>query len=506
VLLADELRPGLRVVLRVRSERVGRQVAAALPAAVVLDVSELAASSFVEACLGSGALHHFQIGADAAVVAEVPAPRDGRLRELFGDLAPVAVVHRDGSQAVCPGRDHAVLAGERVALIGVGADFAGSGLRPESAEAAARARRRRGAWVRVVRRSVASVAAELDRPFRVVLGLVAALATLSTLVLHATYRPDPGQRFGLLDAAYFTVETMATVGFGDYSYARQDDVLKAFGVVFIVLGAIIVSTTYAFLTNLLVSRRLERSQGRRRASGAVAHVIVCGLGAVGVRVVRGLLAEGRDVVVVERDPENRNLPAVQALRVPVIVGDATSPEVLRAAGLARAAAVAVMTSDHAANLETALTATAERAGRPLPVVLRMFDRGLAHRVEATFGLHLVRSTSALAAPWFVGAAAGFEVVSTFYVDQLPFLVARVDVAPGGGLDGTAMRDLQVATRVLALARAAHGLRLEHTPRRDDRFAPGDRAYLVGPYAEIIAVVRRNAAVDDGRREAVARPA
>ena len=506
LLVAEELRPGLRAVVRLAAPRVAEQVLRAMPHVRVLSVSDLAASSFVEACLGRGALHHFALGGDEAVVAEVPAPRDGTLRELSGDLAPVAVVHADGRQTVGPGRDHPVHAGERVALVGLPSDFAGTGLRPQDRELAERAARRRGARLRGLRRGVATVAAELDRPFRLILAAVVVLAVTATLVLHAAYRPDPGQRFGLLDAAYFTVETMATVGFGDFSYAGQSRLLTAFGLLFIVLGALTVSTTYAFLTNLLVSRRIERSLGRRRATGAVAHVLVCGLGSVGLGVVRGLLAEGRAVVVIERDEANRNLPAALALGVPVVIGDATSPQVLTDAGLPTAAAVAVMTSDSAANLETALTVVAERAERPLPVVLRMYDRDLAHRVEVTFGLQLARSTSALAAPWFVGAAVGFEVVSTFYVDQEPFMVARVDIIPGGGLDGTAMLDVASRTRVLAIARAADGtaeLRLEQTPRRATRFAGGDQAYLVGGYADVIAVVRRNAAAPAPARAATA---
>lgn len=491
LLVAQEVRPGLRAALRLRATRVGEQVVRAMPHVRVLDVSELAAASFVEACLGRGALHHFTIDTDEAVVAEVPAPRDGSLRELFGDLAPVAVVHADGRQTVGPGRDERVLAGERVALVGFPADFADTGLRPQAQEQEQRAARRRGARLRAVRRTAATVAAEVDRPFRLILGAVIVLALVATLVLHAAYRPLPGQRFGLLDAAYFAVETMATVGFGDFSYAGQSRLLTAFGVMFIVLGALTVSATYAFLTNLLVSRRIERSLGRRRATGAVAHVIVCGLGSVGLRVVRGLLAEGRDVVVIERDEANRNMAAAQALHVPVVIGDATSPDVLRDAGLATAAAIAVMTSDSAANLETALTVTGERAGPAIPVVLRMYDRDLARRVETTFGLQLARSSRALAAPWFVGAAIGFEVVSTFYVDQQPFMVARVDITAGGGLDGTAMQDLPASTRVLAIARASEGLRLEHTPRRATRFEGGDRAYLAGGYGDVIAVVRRN---------------
>ncbi len=39
----------------------------------------------------------------------------------------------------------------------------------------------------------------------------------------------------------------------------------------------------------------------------VDHIIVIGLGAVGIAVVQGLIAEGQRVVVIERDDNNRFL-------------------------------------------------------------------------------------------------------------------------------------------------------------------------------------------------------
>jgi S-adenosylhomocysteine hydrolase len=42
------------------------------------------------------------------------------------------------------------------------------------------------------------------------------------------------------------------------------------------------------------------------------HVIVVGLGAVGIGVPEGLLAAGARPVVSERDPRNRHLPRVPA--------------------------------------------------------------------------------------------------------------------------------------------------------------------------------------------------
>jgi hypothetical protein len=129
----------------------------------------------------------------------------------------------------------------------------------------------------------------------------------------------------------------------------------------------------------------------------------------------------------------------------------------------------------------------------VPVVLRVFDRNLARMMERNFGFHHVRSTSALAAPWFVGAALGLDVLETFYVDQQPFLVGRLSIAPGGGLQGLAMQDLSTRTRVVALQRAGSD-GLEHPPRRGTRFAGGDRAYLLGPHDELLRVLRRDQSV------------
>src|ERR1019366_4162169 len=79
----------------------------------------------------------------------------------------------------------------------------------------------------------------------------------------------------------------------------------------------------------------------------------------------------------------------------------------------------------------------------------------------------------LAAPWFVDAALGLEVLFTFYVGNNPFLLARLRVSAGGGLDGMAMRELPGRIRVAAIRRAAGPRGLEHPPRRGTtRGAPG----------------------------------
>jgi Trk K+ transport system NAD-binding subunit len=137
--------------------------------------------------------------------------------------------------------------------------------------------------------------------------------------------------------------------------------------------------------------------------------------------------------------------------VPVVIADATLPETLESVSLASASAAAVLTSDDLANLETGLAVRDQLGTRweRTPVVLRMFDPELARSIRHNFGFRNVKSTAALAAPWFVGAALGLDVLNTFYVGDEPLLVARLKVTRGGGLDGLAMQDLGARTRILA---------------------------------------------------------
>jgi len=220
---------------------------------------------------------------------------------------------------------------------------------------------------------------------------------------------------------------------------------------------------------------------------------------VGIRVLEGLHAEGREVVVVERSEHNRFLNQARALGAPVLIADSTQRQTLEDANVHSASAVAILTSDDLTNIETGLAVRDYLGARwkAVPVVLRVFDRELGHTVEHHFDFQHVRSTSAIAAPRFVGAALGLDILGSFDVGEQAFLVGRLTVAPGRGLDGLAMVDLPAQTRVIALSRAADGGRLEHPPRRDTRFAPGDQAYVLGPYEELLRVLRHQHEGDVG---------
>jgi Trk K+ transport system NAD-binding subunit len=492
VLLIRDLRPEVRIVADLDNPAVARAVEEVLGSVGVLDVGALFAPSVVEVCLGRRA-RDILLGDTLFVTAEVVAARDGSLRELYGSLAPIGVVTEAGDELIaCPGRDQLVSAGDRVTLFGTHEelDEAGHSHRQVLArEFSDISTRMRGAARRVLR-TVLSIA---DRPLRVAGALGVVLLVISTLVLHFGYDwAEHGSRhLPVLDAIYFTVETVATVGFGDFSFSNEPTWIEVFGICLIVAGTTLVTTLFALLTNALVSRRIAQSLGRERIPDMRGHVVIVGLGTVGMHVLEGLIAQGREAVVIERTESNSYMAQARSLEVPLVLGDATMSQTLESVNLTSAAAVAILTSDDLTNIETGL-AVRDRLGErwtEVPVVLRVFDRQLGHRLEQSFGFRHVWSTSAIAAPWFVGAVLGLEVLFTFYVGSHPFLLARLRVSAGGGLDGQAMRELPASVRVVAIRRAADSLALEYPPRRDTRLAPDDDAYLVGPYAELLQVLR-----------------
>ncbi|MEN4477574.1 NAD-binding protein [Mycolicibacterium cosmeticum] len=481
-LLARQLSPRVRVVARLANGVLREAVAYGNGPGAILDVADLAAPSVVEACL-SRTTHTIAVAGIDFVVSGAEVPRAGTLREIYGDLAPVAVIHRDASVTACPGRDVTVHEGDWTAMIGTADELAAQGIavsKPLAHNKVRRPLRRLTDAVRVVRD-------DINPMFYRALAVSLALLIGSTVLLRYTYQRPPGMSW--IDALYFSTETIATVGYGDFSFMEQPSWLRLWGIGLMFAGVTTTAILVAFIADVLLSRRLAQSAGLRRARHLHNHVVVVGLGSFGIRVVEDLVQAGYDVAVIERDEDNRFLPTARRLDVPVIFGDATLRETLESARVAQCRAIAVLTPNDVVNIETGIVLrelTAEQ-----PVVMRVYDRLLGAAVAQRFGFENVRSTVELAAPWFIGAALGLQVLGTFSAGQHSFMVGGVRVETGSELDGVRMADLSTQTRVIAITRPGVATRLH--PRRDTQLSAGDTAYLVGPYRELLATLSKGQA-------------
>lgn len=493
-LLARKANPRVRVVARLGNDVLRTAMAADKRPGAILDVADLAAPSVVEACLAH-TVHPFEAAGIEFVVSGAEAPRNATLREIYGDLAPVAVIHGEdcatpGEVVSCPGRDLSVHAGDWTAMIGTAEELAARGIkvpRPTVTRTRLSRLRRTLDGARALRDDV-------NPMFARALLAAACLLIGSTVILRFSYQPHP--RMTWLDALYFSTETIATVGYGDFSFLQQPTWLRLFSIMLMFAGVTTTALLVAFIADLLLSRRFAHSVGRRRARHLRNHIIVVGLGSFGSRVVADLKLAGYDVAVVERDENNRYLSTAADLDVPVIFGDATLRQTLESARVEHARAVAVLTQDDMVNIETGIVLR-EMLGprvmpnvvRPdVPLVLRVYDRVLGAAVAQRFGFENVRSTVELAAPWFIGAAMGLQVLGTFSVGQRSFMIGGMHVAAGSELDGLKMFELSTQTRVIAITRQDAPIELH--PRRDAWLRGGDTVYLVGPYRELLATLRK----------------
>jgi Trk K+ transport system NAD-binding subunit len=315
----------------------------------------------------------------------------------------------------------------------------------------------------------------------------------STIMLRFAYQ-FPGMDW--VDALYFSTETIATVGYGDFNFLDQPTWLRLWGVVMMFSGVFTTAIVVAFVADVLLSRRLAQSATRQKVRYLRNHVVVVGLGSFGIRVASDLKSAGYDVAVIERDDDNRFLSSAAELDIPVIVGDATLRQTLEAARVHEAPAVAVLTQDDMVNIETGIVIREMLSPRVMPdvirprvpIVLRVYDRTLGAAVGQRFGFAYVHSTVDLAIPWFIGAAMGLQVLGTFSVRHRSFMVGGMRIEAGSELDGTRMFDLSTQTRVIAITRSDAPVQLH--PRRDTRLSGGDTAYLVGPYRQLLDTLRK----------------
>ena len=182
------------------------------------------------------------------------------------------------------------------------------------------------------------------------------LATAASLIVGVLVLGTAGYTIlglGLVDAAYQTIITVSTVGFREVADGDPDTAWKAYTSVLILLGAGSMLYGATSVIESIVEGRLtgqfRRYRMQRTIDDLSGHLVVCGTGRVGQAIEQFVRSVGQEIVVVDRD-ESR-LPD----DVLHVVGDATSDEVLRTAGIERAATLITALGTSVDNLYVTLS-------------------------------------------------------------------------------------------------------------------------------------------------------
>jgi voltage-gated potassium channel len=274
--------------------------------------------------------------------------------------------------------------------------------------------------------------------------LIAAVA----MYLFEAQQPHP-RVSNLLDAVYWAVITITTVGYGDIVPQTTEGRIVAMVLVF--AGVAVIS----FATSIIVMAFHEKMNELRdnrvfsnveRLAGVT---IVCGYGRIGQVVAERLAAGGEAFVIVDRDPAAVAL--AQRHGYLAVAGDATDNALLGNLGLGRQASrILCLTHDDVSNVY--ITLTARQVSRDILIVSRANKAETGRKLTQAGADHVVHPYEVVGhmAAEFIGQPVAFDALYDVITRARGIHLEPVRVYPGSWLDGRHVGDVDFAAQHLML--------------------------------------------------------
>jgi len=316
------------------------------------------------------------------------------------------------------------------------------------------------------------------------------LLGVSVLVMGTVgYMVIEGQ--SALNAFYMTTITVTTVGFREafpLSPAGQAfTILLAFGGIGVIL---VIASEFA---RAMLDTDIRRMIGIRRDLTMIKklsnHIVVLGYGRMGQAVVEVLRERGVSFAVVDLDPDRCR--ELEEEHCPVVRGDATQEDVLRAVGVERARTLITCLADDAHNVYAILLARQLNLG--ITVIARAVEDGAEERLRLAGADRVLN-------PYKVGgtrlAITALKPTVTDFVDaslsgsSMELELAEVVVHPSSDLAGKTLAGAGVRQRfgiiVVALKR---GDKSTFNPGPDEMIEAGDVLVTLGPIQALERIER-----------------
>lgn len=317
----------------------------------------------------------------------------------------------------------------------------------------------------------------LSREFRGFLTCLAIAFCSSVTLLYYFYPHNllpSGSSMTFFQAAYYT---LLMIFFESPLQYVDDFRLSPLFFLLPILGLITIAEGVVHLGNLLFQhKRYSREWQKMIAETMENHVVVCGLGNVGVRVVQHLRRFSEDVVAVERDPEARFVSEVAGYEVPVLFGDVRDGKVLEEASISKAKAIIAVTDNDLANLEAALTA--RELNPKIRIVIRMFDQKLAKKLEKFMGLGGAYSSSARSARLFAQAAISGDILDSFEFGGTVINAVQLIVEANTLIVGQTIDDLRNGYEVTVLCQETRDGKVDWNPAPGNTLGVGDKLLIM----------------------------
>ncbi|AFY69526.1 TrkA-N domain protein [Thalassoporum mexicanum PCC 7367] len=473
---ARVLNPRIRIVNRLFNTSLGDRLDQTLPDHVTMSVAALAAPVFAFAALGSQAIGQLRLfnqtwPINEEYISDRHPWRGRKLSDLWDSRSRMMIYYLpigdqiDLVSAVLTGKKLEV--GDRLLI----------GSKPNVRTSSHKS------WLQKIVTIVTKVR-YFHRYSRSV--LLVALALIATI--FATTIVYAGLQFNVspIDALYFSMGMITGAGGQEEVVENSPDSIKLFTSLMMLVGAAVIGIWYALLNDFILGTRFRQLWSAASVPQA-GHYIVCGLGGVGVQIATQLHSYGHEVVIIERDANNRFLNAIKSLKIPIIFGDAGLSTTLKAANVENAEALLSVTSTDSANLEVALNA--KGIAPRIPVVVRYEDAHFAQMAKQIFDFKSVLSPSEIVAPAFAAAALGGRILGNGITADSLWICLATKITPEHPFCGKLAREVAMNADFVPLyietaSQTIHGWNL-----LDATLDPGDLLYLTIPGSHLEQIWR-----------------
>ncbi|HJZ68758.1 MAG TPA: potassium channel protein [Blastocatellia bacterium] len=294
------------------------------------------------------------------------------------------------------------------------------------------------------------------------------------------------------DSFYFTLITLTTVGYGEPQQMTEG--ARYFTAALILLGVGTLAYALSSAAQAVIESELLSTFGKRRMYKDISklrdHYIVCGAGRVGSGIIRDITRSGQEFVIIEGDEAIADRLLTQGHLV--LMGDATSEEVLKAAGIERARGIVCAVSSDPDNLY--ITLTARDLNKDIRIVARANDEAAIGRLQRAGANKVVspaitgstRMSQMLLRP----AVADFIELATM-TERLELEIEQVEIGAESPFIGVALKDTNIRSEhdaiVIGIKRADG--EMIFNPSADTIIEERDALVIIGSHKSLEALER-----------------
>lgn len=202
-----------------------------------------------------------------------------------------------------------------------------------------------------------------------------------------------------LDALYFTVTTITTVGYGDHNFSNASVFMKLYGIVLMFFGTALLASIFSLITDFILAEKLKTFFGNHSIPQKNHHILI-GAGNIGARIAEILIKTQEPTVIIESEKTGKFSEDFRR-QLAVVEGNPKNKETLIQANILQAKSVICVTDNDVDNLS--INQKAKDLNKDIITEMSIFDKEMAKKLKINLKEESIISSPLIAANYFLSS-------------------------------------------------------------------------------------------------------